>query len=180
MTQASSLEKEKAKVLEKAALAKASPTSQGFWPCRMGRWTRQVSLSQRSRSWKQASKAEAMVHKLQGELDQTLEKVKSKLSRKKQTTALGHLAALKKVEAQLQEGVLAPQLLHSSLGKGSKGGEEGAEPLGGQSPQCGQLQEEQKVSIFCSASLEKHVKLGKAKQLYIPASQACLSVWPCL
>ena len=86
----------------------------------------------------------------------------------------------------LEEGVLAPQLLHkaargsSSLGKGSKGGEEGAEPLGGQSPQCGQLQEEQKVSIFCSASLEKHVKLGKAKQLYIPASQACLSVWPCL
>ena len=54
MTQASSLEKEKAKALEKAALAKASPTSQGFWPCRMGRWTHQVrsqSLPQRSRSW---------------------------------------------------------------------------------------------------------------------------------
>ena len=32
----------------------------------------------------------------------SLAKVKSKLSRKKQTTALGHLAALKKVEAQLQ------------------------------------------------------------------------------
>ena len=134
---------------------------------------------------KQASKAEAMVHKLQGELGQTLEKVKSKLSRKKQTTALGHLAALKKVEAQLQASLKKGCLPLSSStklldGKGSKGGEEGAEPLGGQSPQCGQLQEEQKVSIFCSASLEKHVKLGKAKQLYIPASQACLSVWPCL
>ena len=80
---------------------------------------------------KQASKAEAMVHKLQGRLDQTLEKVKSKLSRKKQTTALGHLAALKKVEAQaqasLKKGCL---LLHkaargsSSLGKGSKGKKE--------------------------------------------------------
>ena len=32
-----------------------------------------------------------MVRKLQGELGQTLEKVKSKLSRKKQTTALGRL-----------------------------------------------------------------------------------------
>ena len=37
---------------------------------------------------KQASKAEAMVHKLQKELDQTLEKVKSKLSRKKQPCCL--------------------------------------------------------------------------------------------
>ena len=171
MTQASSLEKEKAKALEKAALAKASPTSQGFWPCRMGRW-RSQSLLQRSRSWHRPGSRPARLRPWKAGPNPG--------------TARGHLAALKKVDlaaGQLEEGVLAPQLLHrgsSSLGKGSKGGEEGAEPLGGQSPQCGQLQEEQKVSIFCSASLEKHVKLGKAKQLYIPASQACLSVWPCL
>ena len=58
-----------------------------------------------------------MVHKLQEELDQTLEKVKSKLSRKKQTTALGHLAALKKVEAQLQASLKKGCLVLSSSTK---------------------------------------------------------------
>ena len=60
------LGKGKGKSLEKGSPGKSKPEEQ-------------------AQTRKQASKAEAM---LQGELDQTLEKVKSKLSRKKQTTGI--------------------------------------------------------------------------------------------
>ena len=53
MTQASSWKRKRQKAWKRQPW-KASPTSQGFWPCRMGRWPHQLrsqSLPQRSRSW---------------------------------------------------------------------------------------------------------------------------------
>ena len=109
MTQASSLEKEKAKALGKGSLGKSKPNKPRLLALQDGEVdppteepeppSEEQILAQ---TRKQASKAEAMVHKLQGELDQTLEKVKSKVSRtccleKGQGPAAG----------QLEEGVLA-------------------------------------------------------------------------
>ncbi len=104
------LGKGKGKSLAKGSLGKSKPNKPRFLalldgqvdPPNEGKEQPPSEEQILAQTRKQASKAEGMVHKLQGELDQTLEKVKSKLSRKKQTTALGHLAALKKVESQLQ------------------------------------------------------------------------------
>ena len=72
MTQASSLEKEKAKALEKAALAKASPRSQRLLALKDGEVDPPTEEPEApseeqilAQTRKQASKAEAMVHKLQ-------------------------------------------------------------------------------------------------------------------
>ena len=84
----------------------------------------------------------------------------------------------------LEEGVLAAQLLHkaaqgsSSLGKGAREEKKELSHLEAKAPSVASSKKSRKCASFAQPAWKS--MLGKAKQMYTPASQACLSVWPCL